>query len=77
MDGPDLETIDYISSQLDIPLVAIGGIASSNDIVSVLQTHASAAAAGSLFVYFGPHKAVLISYLEKDQFVELIDKVNP
>ena len=63
MNGYDYELIKTITTQLNVPLIALGGASSESDLVNVIKTsHASAAAAGSLFVYHGPHKAVLIKY---------------
>jgi cyclase len=36
-----------------------------------VQSGASAAAAGSIFVFYGPHKAVLINYPEYNRVREL------
>ena len=51
-----------ISRAVSIPVIACGGAGSFSDLRSVISTGASAAAAGSMFVYTGAHKAVLISY---------------
>jgi cyclase len=40
--------------------------------VAIQDGGASAAAAGSLFVFKGPHRAVLISYPSQDQILELL-----
>ncbi len=64
LSGPDIEIISKISNNIDIPLIALGGISSLSDIKKCLLGGASAVAAGSLFVYHGPHKAVLINYPE-------------
>jgi cyclase len=42
--------------------VALGGAGSIQDLEMALQSGAHASAAGSLFIYKGPHKAVLINY---------------
>jgi cyclase len=48
---------------VDIPVVACGGAGSIGDFRAVFrETRASAAAAGSFFVFQGPHRAVLITY---------------
>jgi cyclase len=64
MQGYNLELIHNISSAVSIPVIAHGG--AGNDahfIAAISESHASAAAAGSRFVYSGPHNAVLINYL--------------
>jgi len=63
MQGYDLELIRQVSSAVSIPVVACGGAGSVQDLADAVQKGgASAAAAGSLFVFQGPHRAVLISY---------------
>ncbi len=60
--GYDLPMIETISSQLNIPLIAMGGASTVKDFCDAARAGASAVAAGSMFVFQQPHKAVLISY---------------
>jgi len=63
MEGYDLELVRRISEAVTIPVVASGGAGSNNDLkLAVTEGKASAVAAGSLFVYHGPRKAVLVNY---------------
>ena len=63
MQGYDLELIKKVSEAVRVPVVACGGAANINDLSqAVKQGGASAAAAGSLFVFQGRRRAVLISY---------------
>lgn len=63
MEGYDHEIIQRITHHVDIPVIACGGCSGIPDIVTVIkQDGASAAAAGSLFVFHGKHRAVLITY---------------
>jgi cyclase len=63
MQGYDLDLIKQVSRAVNIPVVACGGAATVEDLgQAVKQGGASAAAAGSMFVFQGPHRAVLISY---------------
>lgn len=63
MCGYDLELIRRVTSAIDIPVVACGGAGSVADLASAIQIGgASAAAAGSMFVFQGPHRAVLITF---------------
>jgi len=66
MQGYDLDPIDKVSKAIDVPLVALGGAASLGDFVAAIQHGAAAVSAGSMFVYQGVHKAVLISYITSD-----------
>jgi cyclase len=63
MKGYDIEIIKKISSCLNVPLIACGGAGSIDDLSMVVKEgSANAVAAGSMFVFHGKHKAVLISY---------------
>jgi cyclase len=66
MQGYDLQLIRLISEAVDIPVIACGGAGSLEDLAAAVDRGwASAAAAGSMFVYHGPRRAVLINYPEK------------
>jgi len=63
MSGYDVSLLKEISSRFDIPLIGCGGAGSVNDIVRLAkESTVSAAAAGSFFVFYGKHRAVLITY---------------
>jgi cyclase len=63
MKGYDLELVKMIASAVRIPVVACGGAGGVKDLSQVvLEAGASAAGAGSMFVFQGSHRAVLISY---------------
>jgi len=66
MAGMDLALIREASRQVGVPVVAAGGVGSIEDIASGLRNGASAVAAGAFFVYHGPHRAVLITYPDRD-----------
>ncbi len=74
MSGFDYEIISKLSNSLDIPLIACGAAGNITDFLSARQAGASAIAVGSLFVYHGPHKAVLISYPEYDTLCDLFEQ---
>lgn len=66
--GYDLELIRKVSSQLDIPVIACGGASTVDDFTAaVADSNASAVAAGSMFVFQRPHKAVLITYPTQEE----------
>jgi cyclase len=66
--GYDLNLVRSVTSAVTIPVIACGGAASAEDLFRVVaEAGASAAAAGSLFVYQGRHRAVLISYPAAEQ----------
>ena len=75
LSGPDLELIREASEQIDVPLVALGGVSSLDDMKSAVEAGANAVAAGAFFVYFGPHRAVLITYPKYQELEQLF--ANP
>lgn len=62
MRGYDLRLIRQVADAVSIPVVACGGAATVQDLRDAAVTGgASAVAAGSMFVFQGPHRAVLIN----------------
>lgn len=62
MQGYDTELVRNVVSSVKVPVVAIGGAGGIKDLKDVLENgHAHAAAGGSMFVYYGRLKAVLIT----------------
>lgn len=73
MKGYDLELIAQIAKATKIPVIANGGAGSLTDIKQSLQAGASAASAGSLFVFVGKIKGILINYPNPQQLREIIE----
>jgi imidazole glycerol-phosphate synthase subunit HisF len=72
MKGFDLNLIDRISEKISIPITVLGGAGSLQDIKKVIEKHGIiGVAAGSLFVFKGIYKAVLINYPTKKEKEEL------
>jgi cyclase len=72
--GYDIPIIKKVSQSVSIPVVALGGARNINDFaLAVKEGHASAVSAGSMFVFIGPHKAVLITYPGKKELKVLLD----
>ena len=68
MEGYDLDLVRSVSDAVRLPVIACGGAGSLDHMVdAVRRGGASAAAAGSLFVFHGRHRAVLISYPSPSQ----------
>ena len=72
MQGYDLELIDRVAHAVSIPVVACGGAGSVADLGSAVQHGASATAAGSMFVFQGKHRAVLITYPTRRALQEVL-----
>ena len=65
--GYDVELIGRVAEAVGIPVIACGGAGDLNDITAAVKSGAAAAAAGSLFVFHGRHRAVLISYPSRQE----------
>ncbi|MBR4341493.1 MAG: imidazole glycerol phosphate synthase subunit HisF [Lachnospiraceae bacterium] len=62
MKGYDIGLVKSVADAVNVPVIAIGGAAGISDLKDVLENgHAHAAAGGSMFVYYGRLKAVLIT----------------
>lgn len=62
MSGYDLALVKTVAEAVDVPVIASGGAGSLSDFFAAAQVGASAAAAGSMFVFQGPLRGILISY---------------
>ena len=61
--GYDLQLLRSVADSVSVPVVACGGAGSLHHFsAAVREGRASAVAAGSIFVFHGRHRAVLISY---------------
>ena len=73
-EGYDLELTKKISVSVTIPVIALGGAGKYSHFREAVNIGmASAVAAGSIFVFHGPRKAVLISYPSKQEIKEIFD----
>jgi len=72
MKGYDLALIKGVATKVKIPVVACGGAGKLDDLAgAVNEGRASAAGASSMFVFHGPHRAVLISYPDNHDLKKL------
>ena len=73
MQGYDIELISKIRDKTTIPLTVLGGAGSLGD-VSELWNNLGliGAAAGSLFVFKGKYRAVLINYPNADERASML-----
>lgn len=68
MTGYDIDLIKSISEAVSIPVVALGGAGNIEDLKKVWKEgYANGLAAGSLFVFTGTKRGVLINYPEKGE----------
>ncbi len=77
MHGFDLPMIEAVAAAVEIPVVACGGAGKLADFAQALDAGASAVAAGSMFVFKGKHRAVLIKYPSPEQLAPIFDTEGP
>lgn len=71
--GYDLDLVKQVVDAVDVPVIAVGGAGTVEDFARVCKTSGAAAvAAGSLFVFTGKHRAVLITYPSRDVLVRTL-----
>ena len=69
--GYDIELVKSVAEAVNIPVIACGGAGGIADLKEVLQDgKAHAAAGGSMFVYYGKLKAVLITAPSEKELIE-------
>ncbi len=72
--GYDLHILKEVTSAVSVPVIALGGAGKIEDFAdAVKKGGASAVSAGSLFVFHGPHRAVLITYPERKEMERLLN----
>jgi imidazole glycerol-phosphate synthase subunit HisF len=75
MQGFDLALIRKVSESVRIPLVACGGAGTLEHLnQAISEGNASAVSAGSMFVFHGKHRAVLITYPSTEEIGKLLSK---
>lgn len=68
MSGYDVDLVRRVAGAVSVPVIACGGAGSVGDLGDVVRKGgAAAAAAGSLFVFQGRHRAVLINFPSQDE----------
>jgi cyclase len=72
MEGYDLNLTAEISNSVTIPVVALGGAGTINDLKSAyFDGNANAMAAGSLFIYQSKKRGVLVNYPDKTELTRI------
>ena len=68
MKGYDIPLLRKVKDSVTVPITALGGAGSLEDLKELFgQLGTMGAAAGSLFVFKGPYKAVLINYPDESE----------
>lgn len=75
MNGFDLNLVRKVREVISVPFTALGGAGSFNDIEEIIANNGiMGVAAGSLFVFTGKYKAVLINYPDRKERDSLLLK---
>jgi cyclase len=73
MQGYDLNLVDAFRTAVNVPMTFLGGAGSLKDIGTLIRKYGIiGAAAGSLFVFKGVYRAVLINYPSRQEKADLI-----
>ncbi|WP_295591142.1 HisA/HisF-related TIM barrel protein [uncultured Lamprocystis sp.] len=73
LNGYDIDLVNSVRREVTVPLTVLGGAGSMNDICTLVAQHpVIGAAAGSLFVFKGKYRAVLINYPSREEREALI-----
>ncbi|NCC62853.1 MAG: imidazole glycerol phosphate synthase subunit HisF, partial [Verrucomicrobiae bacterium] len=77
MSGYDMDLAEKVRDAVAVPLTVLGGAGSLEDIGQLIERHRIiGASAGSLFVFKGKYRAVLINYPNKNEKQKLIDSYH-
>lgn len=71
--GYDMDLVDLVRKQTEVPMSVLGGAASLDDIFKLVSKYKIiGAAAGSLFIFKGKYRAVLINYPTREEKMALL-----
>lgn len=71
-EGYDIELIQKVASAVNIPIIACGGAGKIDDFARAVDAGASACAAGSMVVYQGKGRGVLINFPSQKELREVL-----
>lgn len=73
MTGYDIDITRSVAESVEIPVIASGGASKVSDFGEAIHVgKATAVSAGSLFVFSGPHRALLVNFPESEQLLQYI-----
>lgn len=70
--GYDIDLIRAVAEAVDVPVIACGGAASVADLAAGVAAGASAVAAGSLCMFIGTQRGVLINYPDEAELAAML-----
>ncbi|HVH42541.1 MAG TPA: AglZ/HisF2 family acetamidino modification protein [Labilithrix sp.] len=72
MEGYDLDLLAKVRGRFDVPIIACGGASSTDDMKrAVAAGGLSALGVGARFIYEGPYRAVLVTYLSPNDVTSI------
>jgi cyclase len=72
--GLEVAVLQEVTQSVGIPVVGLGGLASLEEIRTIHpRTYLNGYAAGSLFIYQGKHRGVLVNYPSSDEVKKLFN----
>jgi cyclase len=71
-EGYDIDLIRKVSSAVSVPVIACGGAGCIEDFRKAVDAGASAVAAGSMVVYHGPARGVLINFPFRNELERIL-----
>ncbi len=75
-EGYDIDFLKDITENIKVPVIINGGAKDINDFsTAIKELGVSAVSAGSMFVFNGPHKAVLITYPEYEELEKKLGNI--
>ncbi|MBQ18652.1 MAG: imidazole glycerol phosphate synthase subunit HisF [Planctomycetaceae bacterium] len=76
-DGYDLELVESVATAVGVPVIACGGAGSVEDLGrAVAEGAASAVAAGSLFLFHGRRRGILITFPTREELSRVLGPEN-
>jgi cyclase len=66
MQGYDLSLIKEVVNSVDVPVICSGGAGNIQHLLDAIDIGVSAVAVGSMFIFHGKHRAVLINYPDRN-----------
>jgi cyclase len=72
LSGYDIDLIHQACSLVEVPIIAAGGAGKLGDFKAAIEAGASAVSAGAMFVFHGPHRAVLITYPRYEDLEQIV-----
>ena len=74
-EGYDLELVSKVTAAVGVPVIALGGAGSVADLGrAVHEAGASAVSAGSLFVYHGRRRGILITFPTQQELIDSLGR---